>query len=58
MTAGGWTAIMRRDLNVNKVDFYHDLATYKHGFGDLLSEHFLGKFSFIFLFNFHISRKT
>jgi len=42
MTAGGWTALMRRDLNVNKVDFYHDLATYKHGFGDLLSEHFLG----------------
>lgn len=42
MTAGGWTAIMRRDLNVNKVDFNHDIATYKRGFGDLLEEHFLG----------------
>lgn len=33
---------MRRDLNVNKVDFNHDIATYKRGFGDLLEEHFLG----------------
>jgi len=42
MTAGGWTAIMRRDLDINKIDFYHDLTGYKNGFGDLLGEHFLG----------------
>lgn len=42
MTAGGWTAIMRRDLSVNKIDFYHDLTRYKQGFGDLMGEHFLG----------------
>lgn len=42
MTAGGWTAIMRRDLDINKLDFYHDITRYKQGFGDLLAEHFLG----------------
>ena len=41
MTAGGWTTIFKRDSK-SKLDFQHPIETYKHGFGDLNNDHFLG----------------
>lgn len=46
MTAGGWTEIMRRDTRIKEqVNFKHTLAKYAAGFGNLNSNHFLGKFT-------------
>lgn len=42
MTAGGWTAIMKRDQRDKRTSFRRPLANYKTGFGDLSFNHFLG----------------
>jgi ficolin len=52
MSAGGWTVIMRKEVNSKyQVDFQLPLAKYKVGFGDLSADHFLG------LNNIHILTK-
>ena len=44
MSAGGWTEIMRRDLSINdNVNFKQELSKYIVGFGNLKTNHFLGK---------------
>ena len=42
MTAGGWTVLFRRDKIPDTIEFQHPIKTYKYGFGDLNTNHFLG----------------
>ena len=44
MNAGGWTMIVRRTADSPyRIDFQVPLENYKHGFGDLNADHFIGK---------------
>lgn len=42
MSAGGWTVLFRRDKAVDMVEFQVPIKTYKHGFGDVNTNHFIG----------------
>lgn len=42
MTAGGWTVLFRRDKIPDNIEFQNPIRTYKYGFGDLNTNHFLG----------------
>lgn len=43
MTNGGWTVWMKREANSKyNVDFQVGIKHYKHGFGILSADHFLG----------------
>ncbi|GBO04419.1 Techylectin-5A [Araneus ventricosus] len=39
---GGWTVIQRRTESPNQTDFYRDWKSYKHGFGDIREEFWIG----------------
>ncbi|GBM32132.1 Techylectin-5A [Araneus ventricosus] len=39
---GGWTVIQRRTEAPNQTDFYRDWKAYKHGFGDIREEFWIG----------------